>query len=279
MATTSMTSLTLTNGMTIDQIGFGVFQIPPTETVAPVRAAIEAGYRLIDTAQGYGNEEGVGQAVRESGVPRDELFITTKLTNSEHGRDKTLRAFDASMDKLGLDVLDLFLIHWPLPMYDQYVETWKAFEELHASGRVRAIGVSNFTKETLQRLFDETDTVPVLNQIELHPRFPQAELREFHAQHGIVTEAWSPIGQGKGLLDEPVLAEIAQAHGKTPAQVVLRWHVQLGIVAIPKSVNPERIAQNIQVFDFELSDDDMARIATLDTGERMGPDPATASFR
>jgi 2,5-diketo-D-gluconate reductase A len=274
-----VTTLKLNTGMEIPQIGFGVFQVPPDETAQAVATALQAGYRLIDTAQGYQNEEGVGRALAETEVPRDEIFVTTKLTNSEHGRDKALRAFDASMQKLGLDVLDLFLIHWPLPMYDQYVETWKAFEELVASGRVKAIGVSNFTERHLQRLLDETGTVPALNQVELHPWFPQTALREFHAQHGIVTEAWSPIGQGKGLLEEQVIADLAKEKGRSPAQVVLRWHVQNGLVAIPKSVNPERIKQNLDVFDFELSDEDMARIATLDSGKRLGPDPETASFR
>ena len=274
-----MTTLKLNTGMEIPQIGFGVFQVPPDETAQAVTNALQAGYRLIDTAQGYQNEEGVGRALAETDVPRDELFVTTKLTNSEHGRDKTLRAFDASMQKLGIDVLDLFLIHWPLPMYDEYVETWKAFEEILASGRVKAIGVSNFKEPHLQRLFDETGAVPVLNQVELHPWFPQTALRAFHAKHGIVTESWSPIGQGKGLLEEQVIADLAKEKGRTPAQVVLRWHVQSGLVAIPKSVNPERIKQNLDVFDFELSDDDMAKIATLDSGKRLGPDPETASFR
>jgi len=194
-----VTTVTLNDGIEIPQIGFGVFQIPLEETDAAVTTALEAGYRLIDTAQGYQNEEGVGRAIARAGIPREEIFVTTKLTNSAHGRDKTLRAFDESVRKLGLDVLDLFLIHWPLPMYDEYVETWKAFEEIRASGRVRSIGVSNFTIEHLQRLMDETGTVPVLNQVELHPRFPQAELRAFHAKNGIITESWSPIGQGRGL--------------------------------------------------------------------------------
>jgi diketogulonate reductase-like aldo/keto reductase len=274
-----VTTLKLNNGMQIPQIGYGVFQVPPKETAEHVKDALAAGYRLIDTAQGYHNEEGVGQALRETDVPRDEIFVTTKLTNSEHGRDKALRAFDKSMDKLGLDVLDLFLIHWPLPMYDQYVETWQAFKEILDSGRVKAIGVSNFKIPHLQRLIDETGTVPALNQVELHPWFPQTELREFHDQHGIVTESWGPIGQGKGVLEEPTLAEIAQETGKSAAQVVLRWHVQNGLVAIPKSVNPDRIRQNLDVFDFELSEDQMARIAKLDSGKRLGPDPEHASFR
>jgi len=274
-----VTTVTLNDGIEIPQVGFGVFQIPLEETEAAVTTALEVGYRLIDTAQGYQNEEGVGRAVAKSGLPREEIFVTTKLTNSAHGRDKTLRAFDDSMRKLGLDVLDLFLIHWPLPMYDEYVETWKAFEELRASGRVRSIGVSNFTIEHLQRLMDETGTVPVLNQVELHPRFPQAELRAFHAQNGIITESWSPIGQGRGLLEDPVLVDLAKEKGKSPAQIVLRWHVQLGLVAIPKSVTPSRIAENLDIFDVELTGEDMTRIAAMETGERLGPDPATASFR
>lgn len=269
----------MNDGIAIPQLGLGVFQVPPDQTAEPVTVALDAGYRLIDTAQGYGNEEGVGRAVADSDVPRDEIFVTTKLTNSEHGRDKALRAFDESMGKLGLDVLDLFLIHWPLPMFDQYVETWKALEELKADGRVRSIGVSNFTIPHLERLAQETGTVPAVNQVELHPRFPQDELRAYHAEHGILTEAWSPIGQGKGLLDDPTLAELAQAKGKTPAQVVLRWHVQLGNVVIPKSVTPSRIVENIDVFDIELSDDEMAQIGSLNTGERIGPDPETFDRR
>jgi 2,5-diketo-D-gluconate reductase A len=264
----------MNDGADIPQLGFGVFQVEPGQTAEAVSTALADGYRLIDTAQGYRNEEGVGTAIAASDVARDDIFVTTKLTNSEHGRDKAVAAFDKSLAALGVDVVDLFLIHWPLPAYDLYVETWRTFTELRQSGRVRSIGVSNFTVEYLERLIDETGVVPTLNQIELHPRFPQAELRDFHAQHGILTEAWAPIGQGHGLLDEPVLAELGANHGKSPAQVVLRWHVQLGNVVIPKSVTPARIAENIEVFDFELTDDEMARIATLDTGTRIGPDPA-----
>ena len=270
---TPVTPLTMNDGRTIPQLGYGVFQIPPEETEKAVRTALDAGYRLIDTAQGYQNEEGVGAALAAGDVPVDEVFVTTKLTNSEHGYDKTMAAFDASMNKLGLDVLDLFLIHWPLPMQDKYVETWRAFEALQKEGRIRSVGVSNFTVDHLKRLLDETDVVPAVNQVELHPRFPQAELRAFHAEHGILTEAWSPIGQGRGLLDDPTLADLAEAKGKSPAQIVLRWHVQLGNVVIPKSVTPSRIKENIEVFDFELDDDDMARISSMATGERLGPDP------
>lgn len=261
------------NGVEIPQIGFGVFQVPPDEVVEPVRTAIESGYRLIDTAAAYQNEEGVGKAIADSGVARDDLFVTTKLWNADQGYDEAMRAFDTSLGKLGLDTVDLYLIHWPLPKRDRYVDTWKAFEKIYADGRARAIGVSNFTERHLNRLFDETGVVPAINQIELHPKLPQEDMRAFHASHGIVTEAWSPIGQGKGLLEDPTLKAIADSVGRTPAQVVLRWHVQLGNVAIPKSVTPDRIQQNIEVFDFELSDADMGAITALGSGERVGPDP------
>ena len=272
-------SLVMNNGLQIPQLGFGVFLVPPEETKQAVTEALDAGYRLIDTAQGYRNEEGVGAALAESDVPRDELFITTKLTNSEQGYDTTLAAFDGSMDKLGIDVLDLFLIHWPLPMFDQYVETWRAFEKLLADGRVRSIGVSNFEIPHLQRLLAETDVTPAVNQIELHPEFPQEDLREFHQQHGIVTESWGPLGQGKGLLENPQIVEVAQRKDRTPAQVVLRWHVQLGCVVIPKSVNPDRIRENINIFNFELDDADMAEISKVRTGERLGGDPNVFAMR
>jgi 2,5-diketo-D-gluconate reductase A len=272
-------SLVMNNGLQIPQLGFGVFLVPPEETKQAVTEALEAGYRLIDTAQGYRNEEGVGAAIAESDVPRDELFITTKLTNSEQGYDTTLAAFDGSMDKLGIDVLDLFLIHWPQPMFDQYVETWRAFEKLLADGRVRSIGVSNFEIPHLQRLLAETDVTPAVNQIELHPEFPQEDLREFHQQHGILTESWGPLGQGKGLLENPQIVEVAQRKDRTPAQIVLRWHVQLGCVVIPKSVNPDRIRENINIFDFELDDADMAEISKVRTGERLGGDPNVFAMR
>ncbi|MDO8211367.1 aldo/keto reductase [Conexibacter sp. CPCC 206217] len=264
--------LTLNDGVEIPQLGFGVFQVPPAETAEAVTRALGAGYRHIDTAAAYRNEEGVGKAIAAAGLPRDELFVTTKLWNSEQGYDTTLRAFEASAQKLGLDVVDLYLIHWPTPAHDRYVPTWRAFERLLADGRVRSIGVSNFQTAHLRRLFDETDVVPSVNQIELHPHLQQVDLRAFHAEHGIATEAWSPLAQG-AVLDAPVITAIAEAHGKTPAQVVLRWHLQLGNVVIPKSVTPARIAENFDVVGFELSDAELASIATLDRGERTGPDP------
>jgi len=268
-------NLTFNNGVEIPQLGFGVFQVPPDEVIDPVLAALEAGYRLIDTAAMYGNEEGVGKAIEQSGVPRDELFITTKLNNPDHGYDAALKAFDASVGKLGIDVLDLYLIHWPLPKRNDYVETWKAFEKLYADGRVRSIGVSNFQTNHLNRLFAETDVKPVINQIELHPGFPQLELRAFHADNEMLTEAWSPIGQGYGLLDDPTIRAIAERVDRSPAQVVLRWHIQHGNVVIPKSVTPARIKENIDVFDFELSDEDMAALTDLSGPGRLGPDPDT----
>ena len=266
-------SLLTNNGIQIPQLGFGVFLIPPEETEKAVSEALSAGYRLIDTAQGYRNEEGVGAAISSPGIQRDELFITTKLTNSEHGYDKALRAFDESMNKLGIDVLDLFLIHWPQPMFDQYVETWRAFERLLADGRVSSIGVSNFEIEHLERLLAETDVTPAVNQVELHPEFPQEELREFHAAHGILTESWGPLGQGKGLLENPHILDVARRKARTPGQVVLRWHIQLGNVVIPKSVNPGRIRENIDIFDFELDESDMQAIEQVRTGRRLGADP------
>ena len=269
----SIPTLRLNNGIDMPQLGFGVFLVPADEVVEPVRAALDAGYRLIDTAKLYGNEEGVGRAIRESGVPRDEVFVTTKVWNSDHGYDATLRAFDESQKRLGLDVVDLYLIHWPTPQRNLYVETWRALQQLHADGRVRAIGVSNFTPTHLQRLLDETTVVPAINQVELHPGFPQDELREFHQRHGIVTESWSPLGRGHGLLDDPAVATIARAHHKTPAQVVLRWHLQLGCVVIPKSTHAERIKENIDVFDVELTAEEMAQLSALTGPGRVGPDP------
>ncbi|WP_258573652.1 aldo/keto reductase [Actinomadura parmotrematis] len=257
------------------QLGFGVWQVEDDEAERAVTTALQAGYRSIDTAAIYGNEEGVGRAIAASDLARDELFVTTKLWNTDQGYDATLRAFDTSMDKLGLERLDLYLIHWSMPERGLYKDTWKAFEKLYADGRVRAIGVSNFTLEALTEVLDAFDTVPAVNQIELHPDFQQNGLREFHAEHGIRTEAWSPLGQGKGLLNDPTLAAVAKAHGKTPAQVALRWHVQIGNIVIPKSVTPSRIAENIDVFDFELTPDDMAAIGDMDKGKRIGPDPAT----
>ncbi|MEV0461094.1 aldo/keto reductase [Catellatospora methionotrophica] len=270
--------VTLNNGVPMPQLGFGVWQVDDDTAEKAVTTALESGYRSIDTAKLYFNEQGVGRALRASGLPREELFVTTKLWNTEHEYDQALRAFDESLAKLGLDYLDLYLIHWPVPSQDRYTEAWRALEKLYADKRVRAIGVSNFTVQTMSRLLDEFDVVPAVNQIELHPRFPQEELRKLHAVHDIATEAWSPLGQGKGLLDDPVLARVAAKHGKTPAQVVLRWHLQLGNVVIPKSVTPSRIAENIAVFDFTLDDEDMAAIATLDNGGRIGPDPAVFAW-
>ncbi|EID56430.1 aldo/keto reductase [Saccharomonospora xinjiangensis] len=270
---THVPNITLNTGATMPQLGYGVFQVSPGEVTGLVSEALRAGYRSIDTAAIYGNEEGVGRAIAESDLAREDLFVTTKLWNDHQGYGSTLAAFDESMARLGLDYIDLYLIHWPVPSKDAYVETWKAMQRLHEEGRAKAIGVSNFQIPHLRRLLDETDVVPALNQIELHPNLPQRQLREFHAEHGIATEAWSPLGQGKGLLDDPTLTSLATKYGKSPAQIVLRWHVQLGNITIPKSATPSRIKQNIEVFDFELSADDMATITALETGVRVGPDP------
>ncbi|MBW1596011.1 aldo/keto reductase [Streptomyces sp. JJ38] len=275
----SVPSITLNNGVTMPQLGFGVWQIPDDEAATAVTHALEAGYRSIDTAAVYENEKGTGQAIAASGLPREDVFLTTKLWNSEQGYDSTLRAFDASVRRLGVDYVDLYLIHWPLPMFDRYVETWRAFEKLYADGRVRAIGVSNFQPPHLQRLLDETSATPALNQIELHPRLQQEQVRTFHAAHDIATEAWSPLGQGKEILAEPVLTRIGEKHGKSAAQVILRWHLQVGNVVIPKSVTPSRIRENIEVFDFELDAGDLAAIAGLESGGRIGPDPSTMDWR
>lgn len=268
-----MNIVKLNNGVEMPQLGFGVWQVPDAEATPAVSEAIKAGYRSIDTAAIYGNERGVGAAL--GGVDRDELFITTKLWNADQGHDSTLRAFDESLQKLGLDVLDLYLIHWPTPARELYVDTWKAFVELQKEGRVRAIGVSNFQPAHLRRLIDETGVVPAVNQVELHPYLQQSELRAFHAEHGIQTEAWSPLGQGGELLGDPVVAEIAARHNRSAAQVVLRWHLQLGNVVIPKSVTPARIRENIAVFDFVLSEEELAALSTLDRSGRIGPNPDT----
>ncbi|MET7853827.1 aldo/keto reductase [Streptomyces avermitilis] len=267
-------TVTLNSGIQIPQLGFGVFQVPDAETTAAVTAALEAGYRSIDTAAIYGNETGVGTALADSDLTRDELFVTTKLWNADQGYDATLKAFDASIGKLGLDYIDLYLIHWPTPARDLYRETWKAIEKLVADGRVRAAGVSNFQPAHLRRLLDGASLVPAVNQIELHPGLQQAELRALHAELGIATEAWSPLAQG-AVLEEAALTDIAARHGKSPAQVVLRWHLQLGNIVIPKSVTPARIQQNIDVFDFTLSDEEVTAIAAIDRGLRTGPDPDT----
>jgi diketogulonate reductase-like aldo/keto reductase len=268
-----MTSVLLNNGVSMPQLGFGVFQVPNADTTAAVSAALGAGYTSIDTAAIYGNEEGVGLALAEAERPREELFVTTKLWNADQGADNVLRAFDLSLDRLKLDYLDLYLIHWPTPVRGLFVETWQAFTRLLADGRVRAIGVSNFQPAHLRQVIDATGVVPALNQVELHPFLQQTELREFHAQHGILTEAWSPLAQGGELLANDVVGALAAKHGRTAAQVVLRWHLQLGNVVIPKSVTPARIAENIDVFDFELDAQDLAALAGLDRGGRTGPDP------
>jgi diketogulonate reductase-like aldo/keto reductase len=270
-------TLALNNDVVIPQLGFGVWQVPSEGTAKAVRTALDSGYRSIDTAAAYRNEAGVGEAIRSCGLPRQDLFVTTKLWNSDQGYDPALRAFDASLGELGLDYVDLYLIHWPLPKRDNYVDTWRALEKLHADGRVRAVGVSNFQVPHLRRLLDETEIVPAVNQVELHPNLQQAALREFHAEHGIVTEAWSPLAQG-ALLSEVIVTSLAAKYGKSPAQIVLRWHLQLGNVVIPKSVTPSRIAENIDVFDFDLADDDMTVISELDMGTRVGPHPDTFDF-
>jgi len=265
--------ISLNNGIAIPQFGFGVFQVEPEKTADVLGTAFEAGYRHIDTAQMYGNEEGVGRAIAASGIARDELFVTTKLNNEGHGHDNAIIALDESLRKLGLDRVDLYLIHGPRPAENRYVETWKGFEKIAADGRARAIGVSNFQIPHLERLAAETGTVPAVNQIELHPHLPQEELRAYHREHGIATEAWAPIAQGGELLADERLVGLAQKYGKSPAQIVLRWHVQLGNIVFPKSVTPARITENIDVYGFELADDDMATIGQLDNGRRAGPNP------
>lgn len=268
----------LGDGNTIPQLGFGVWQVPEEDTFDAVTSALGIGYRSFDTAAVYGNEVGVGKALRRSGIDRDEVFVTTKLWNNSAQpwtRDAVFFEFDASLDRLGLDYLDLYLIHWPRPMRDDYRQIWRAMTELRADGRVRSIGVSNFQPEQLRTILDDTGVTPAVNQVELHPYFQQTHLRGVHDELGIATEAWSPLGQGRGLLDDPVLGRIALKHERSAAQVVLRWHIQSGIVAIPKSVTPYRIRQNLAVFDFELDGDDLDAIAALDTDMRFGPDPAT----
>jgi 2,5-diketo-D-gluconate reductase A len=267
-------AIPLSDGTQIPQLGFGVWQIPREDTAAAVTKALEVGYRHIDGAAAYENEREVGEAVRACD---DHVYVTTKCFNGDHGREEAKRAFDASFARLGLDHVDLYLIHWPVPSKDRYVETWEAFVELRESDRLRSIGVSNFQVTHLDRIIDATGVTPVINQIELHPYLQQPELRAAHAERGIVTEAWSPLAQGK-VLSDPVLQEIAQRHGRTTGQVVLRWHLQLGNVVFPKSATPARIEENFDVFGFELSDDDMRAIAELDRGERIGPDPDTFAY-
>lgn len=265
-------SITLNNGVEIPQLGFGTFQIPPDETRETTLAALEVGYRHIDTAEMYGNEKEVGQAVRESGLDRGDVFVTSKLNNGAHAYDDALKAFDRTMDDLGLEYLDLFLIHWPLPGNGDFVETWKAMEEIYRSGRAKSVGVSNFQPNHLRRLLESSVVVPAVNQIEVHPYLTQDAVRAFDAEHGIATEAWSPIAQGK-VLDDPAIGRIAERVGKSPAQVTLRWHLQRGDIVFPKSVTLKRIQQNFDLFDFELTEGDLAEISSLDRGERTGPDP------
>lgn len=270
----SIPNVTLDDGLEIPQLGFGVFQVPPKETQRVVEQALAVGYRHVDTAAAYRNEEGVGAAVGASGIEREDVFVTTKLWNSEQGFVSTLQAFEASLDRLGFDYVDLYLIHWPVPSAGRFLDTWRAFEQIHAQGQARTIGVSNFRIGDLQQLERETEIGPTVNQIELHPLLQQAELRAFHAEHGIATEAWSPLAQGE-LLSDQTLEEIANRHMKTSAQVILRWHLQIGNVVFPKSVTAERIAENFEVFDFELGQEEMLEISRLDAGKRIGPDPAT----
>jgi len=265
-------TLTLSNGVAIPQLGLGTWPLSDREAEKAVSTAIAAGYRLIDTAAIYGNEAGVGNGIAAAGVPREEIFLTTKLRGAAHGYDATLRAFDASAQRLGLDYVDLYLIHWPLPTKDLYVDTWRAFTRLLEKGRVRAIGVSNFKQHHIDRLLDETGVAPALNQIELHPGVARSAMRAYHEAHGIVTESYSPLGKGTSLLREQVILDLAERHGRTPAQIVLRWHIQLDLVAIPKSGDPARIRQNIDIFDFSLSAEDMSALASLDAGERAAID-------
>ncbi len=258
----------------IPQLGFGVFQIPPAETVEATTVALQAGYRHIDTAAAYRNEAEVGQAIHASGLDRGDVFVTTKCFNDNHGYEQAKHACKESLGRLETGYIDLYLIHWPVPSQDKFVDTWKAFVELQQEGLVRSIGVSNFQPAHLHRIIEETGVTPSVNQIELHPRFQQAGLRREHEDLGIVTEAWSPLAQG-AVLDDPEITDIAKAHDKTPGQVVLRWHVQLGNVVFPKSVTPERIEENFDLFDFHLTDEEMGRIEALDAGDRTGPDPDT----
>lgn len=267
-------NVTLNNGVEMPQLGFGVWQIVPDERAAAmVRTAFDVGYRAVDTAKIYTNEGGVGTAIAASDLRRDEIFVTTKLWNNQQGYDTTLAAFDQSLGKLGLDYVDLYLVHWPVPIRDRYLDTWRAFERLYADHRVRAIGVSNFEPNHLRRLLDNSDVIPAVNQIEFHPYLQQRELYELHKELGIVTEAWSPLGQGGPLLQDPVIGEIAARLGRSAAQVVLRWHIQLGNVVVPKSATPARIRENIALFDFELSNEDLEAIMAIHRGVRYGQHP------
>jgi 2,5-diketo-D-gluconate reductase A len=270
-------TVTLNNGVEIPQLGFGVFKVKPTETVSAVTTALRVGYRHIDTAEMYGNEKEVGLAITASGLDRDDVFVTSKLNNNHHPYSDALAAFDRTLSDLGLEYVDLFLIHWPLPAVGDFVETWRALESVYRDDRARAIGVSNFHADHLRRLLDETEIVPAVNQIEAHPYLTQEPLRAFNASHGIRTEAWSPLARGR-VLDDPTIKDVVDRTGRTAAQVVLRWHIQLGNIVFPKSVRLDRIEENFNIFDFELSGEDMAAISKLDRGERTGPDPDTFNY-
>jgi len=274
-----MDSIVLNNGVRMPQLGFGVWKIPDDQVSQVLEKAFEIGYRSVDTARIYKNEEGVGRAVAESGIPREELFITTKVWNSDQGYENTLKAFEASLQRLGLDYVDLYLIHWPTPKYDQYVETYKALEKLYKDGRVRAIGVSNFDIDHLERILNECEVVPAVNQVECHPYLQQKELKAFCKKHGIAVEAYSPLMNGKDALQDEVILKIAKKYGKTPAQVILRWHLQEGVIAIPRTVTPSRMEENFRVFDFELSEEDMKEIAALDRNVRVNAVPSEFNVR
>ncbi|HLR65144.1 MAG TPA: aldo/keto reductase [Pseudogracilibacillus sp.] len=274
-----MQYVTLNNGVNMPQLGYGVYKVSDDQAVECVQEALEAGYRSIDTAAFYDNEIGVGKAIKASGLDRKDIFVTTKVWNDMQGYDKTLQAFEDSLDKLGLDYIDLYLIHWPCPDFHLYIETYQALEHLYKEGKVRAIGVCNFHIEHLQAIIDQCDVVPAVNQVECHPYFQQKELKDFAYENGIYIECWGPLHQGGDLLQDEVIAGIADAYGKTPAQIILRWHLQENSIVIPKSVTPSRIKENIDIFDFELSQDDMDRIATIDRKERIGREPNDMHIR
>lgn len=270
----AMNIVTLNNGMTMPQLGYGVWRVPNEDVTPAVKHALAAGYRSIDTASYYENEHGVGEAIKQSGISRDELFITTKVWNNDQGYDNTLRAFETSLNRLNLNYVDLYLIHWPTPKYDRYIDTYKALETLYSEGHVKAIGVCNFHIEHLERLIDECNIVPVVNQVECHPYLQQKELKAFCKEHDIFIESWSPLHQGGEVLEDDIIVQLSQKHGKTPAQIVIRWHLQENAIVIPKSVTPSRIKENINVFDFELTDEDMKQIAQINRNERKGHDPS-----